>query len=146
MGRKAKSPVARAPKVFGDTSYFYALADPKDEHHVRALVLSREVAAAGASLFTTWDVVVECVTMLRYRLGYAAAARFLWTLEIGLTVFHPSDDDRSRAIESFLSRSRVRALSLCDAISYVVVSRHFDWAPCLAFDSDFAALGLTVWR
>ena len=95
---------------------------------------------------TTWDVVVESVTMLRYRLGFPAAARFLTTLDASLTVFYPSEDDRLHAVEVFLSRSRDKELSLCDAMSYAIVSRHLDWSPCLAFDADFASLGLTVLR
>jgi predicted nucleic acid-binding protein len=82
--------------------------------------------------------------MLRYRLGFQAASKFLIALDTSLVVFRPSEDDRQRAIEIFLRRSRDKELSLCDAMSYVIVSRHLDWAPCLTFDADFAALGLTI--
>ncbi|HVP49506.1 MAG TPA: hypothetical protein VMT32_23090 [Bryobacteraceae bacterium] len=133
-------------RAFGDTSYFYALADSKDVHHSRALELSQEVARFGVEVAATWDVVVESVTMLRYRLGFPAAARFLATLNISLTVLYPTEDDRLHAIEVFLSRSRDKELSLCDALSYAIVSRDLDWAPCLSFDADFAALGLTILR
>lgn len=146
MEKGGRPVLAGVRRVFGDTSYFYALADARDAHHQRALELSGEVSNFGVELATTWDVVVESVTMLRYRLGFAAAARFLAVLDIGLTVLYPSEDDRRHAIAIFLSRSRDRELSLCDAMSYAVVSRHLDWAPCLAFDADFTALGLTILR
>jgi predicted nucleic acid-binding protein len=144
MERSGRSALAGARSVFGDTSYFYALADSKDEHHWRALELSEEVAELRIEVATTWDVVVESVTMLRYRLGFQAASKFLIALDTSLVVFRPSEDDRQRAIEIFLRRSRDKELSLCDAMSYVIVSRHLDWAPCLTFDADFAALGLTI--
>lgn len=35
-------------------------------------------------------------------------------------------------------------LSLCDAISFVVVTTLLGRMPCLAFDEDFRRLGLTV--
>jgi predicted nucleic acid-binding protein len=37
-----------------------------------------------------------------------------------------------------------RRLSYCDALSFVVVRQALDGMPCLAFDRDFRALGLTV--
>ena len=37
-----------------------------------------------------------------------------------------------------------RRLSLCDAISFVVITTLLDRPPCLTFDDDFRALGLTV--
>jgi len=146
MERSGRSALEGARRVFGDTSYFYALADSRDEHHWRAVELSQEVAELRIEVATTWDVVVESVTLLRYRLGFRAAARFLATLDSGLIVFYPSEPDRQRSVEIFLSRSRDKELSLCDAISFVIVSRHLDWAPCLTFDADFAALGLTILR
>ena len=146
MERSGRSALAGARSVFGDTSYFYALADSRDEHHWRALELSEGVAELRIEVATTWDVVVESVTLLRYRLGFQAASKFLAALDNGLIVFRPSEDDRQRAVEIFLSRSRDKELSLCDAMSYVIVSRHLDWAPCLTFDADFAALGLTILR
>ncbi len=142
-GRSALEGVRR---VFGDTSYFYALADSKDEHHRRAIELSQEISGLRIEVATTWDVVVEAVTLLRYHLGFHAAARFLATLDGDLTVFYPSEPDRQRAVEIFLSRSKDKELSLCDAMSYAIVSRHLDWSPCLTFDADFAALGLTIFR
>lgn len=146
MERSGRSALEGARRAFGDTSYFYALADVKDEHHWRAVELSQAVSDLRIEVATTWDVVVESVTMLRYRLGFHAAARFLAALDSDLLVFHPSELDRQRAVKIFLSRSRDKELSLCDAMSYVIVSRHLDWSPCLAFDADFAALGLTVLR
>ena len=62
-----------------------------------------------------------------------------------LTVLQADEDDRIAAIQLFL-RKRDSKLSLCDALSYVVVSAHLDWAPCLSFDADFGAMGLTVAR
>ena len=83
--------------------------------------------------------------MLRYRWTYKAAARFLKGLVPELTVLQPDEDDRIAAIRLFLRKPDLK-LSLCDALSHVVVSTHLDWAPCLSFDADFRAMGLTVVR
>jgi len=51
---------------------------------------------------------------------------------------------RAEAEQIFRRRGRDRRLSFCDAISFVVVTTLLDQMPCLAFDEDFLALGLTV--
>jgi predicted nucleic acid-binding protein len=55
------------PRVFCDTSYFYACADTDDMQHRRALALADEAARRRTQLWTTWDVISETVTLLRYR-------------------------------------------------------------------------------
>jgi predicted nucleic acid-binding protein len=146
MARNGRSAARNARRVFGDTSYFYGLADAADAAHARAVDLSLELLDRGLEVVTTWEVVMESVTLLRYRLSFRAAARFLAAMESAYTVFYPSEADRLQAIRTFLKRSRGRKLSLCDALSHTVVSTHLDWAPCLSFDADFAALGLTLFR
>ncbi len=51
---------------------------------------------------------------------------------------------RAEAEEIFRQHGRSRRLSFCDAISFVVVTTLLDHMPCLAFDEDFRAIGLTV--
>ena len=97
-------------------------------------------------MIATWDVVVELVALLRYRLSFRASEIFLKDVMPGLSVIHPNDAEREAAIAYYLKHSIHRRLSLCDALSYVIVSTRLDWAPCLSFDDDFAAMGLTVVR
>ena len=113
---------------------------------MRAQVISREVLLHGIKVFTTWEIVVESVALLRYRLSFEASKVFLAELVPSFTVISLDEAERRAAIDFYLQRSRGRRLSLCDALSYVVVTTRLDWAPCLAFDRDFAALGLTVVR
>ena len=51
---------------------------------------------------------------------------------------------RAQAVDVFRRYGRERRLSLCDAISFVVVTTLLDRMPCFAFDGDFRRLGLTV--
>jgi predicted nucleic acid-binding protein len=140
------SPVLEgAGRAFGDTSYFFALLNPIDPDHAAAVRIAGQIAIGRVEVFTTWDVISETATLLRYRWTHAAAARFLMRLVPDLTVLQPDEDDRIAAIRLFL-RKRDLKLSLCDALSYVVVSTRLEWAPCLSFDADFRAMGLTVVR
>lgn len=133
-------------RVFGDTAFFYAALSPADPNHSRAREISQQILARGIEVVTSWEVIVECVTLLRYRLGFLASQKFLVRVVPTLSVFYSGEGDRLAAIEFYLKRSKGRRLSLCDAISYTAVSRRFAGCPCLSFDQDFLALGLLVIR
>ena len=136
--------MAIPPHLFCDTSFFYAALDPADAHHERARTLFLEIADARANLTTTWDIVSETVTLARYRMHFPAAIRFLADVRPTLRVVDYGNHVRAEAERVFRQRGQSRRLSLCDAVSFVVVTRLLDHMPCLAFDADFRALGLTV--
>jgi predicted nucleic acid-binding protein len=141
-GREA---AARFPgRVFCDTSFFYACADVHDAFHRPALALAGMAAQRGTQVWTTWDVVAESVTLLRYRHSWAAAVRFLDEVKPGLHVAEYGAGVRSEAEQVFRRHGREHRLSFCDAISFVVVPALLERIPCLAFDEDFRRLGLTV--
>ena len=131
-------------RVFSDTSYFYACADTDDMNHWRALALAGEAVRSGTQVWTTWDVISETVTLLRYRHSSAAAMRFLDGVKPGLHVLDYGAEIRLQAEQVFRRHGRDHRLSFCDAISFVVVTALLDRMPCLAFDEDFRRLGLTV--
>lgn len=130
--------------VFCDTSFFYACLDPKDTNHVRALVLVTESASVGVTFCTTWDIISETVTLLRYRRNFQAALAFLTDVKPGLHLVAYGDRVRQDAEQLFRAYARDHRLSFCDAISFVVVTTLLHHAPCLTFDDDFRGLGLTV--
>jgi predicted nucleic acid-binding protein len=133
-----------ARRLFCDTSFFYACFDPGDVHHERARELLEELSAARASLSVTWDVIGETLTLLRYQRGHRSALQFLDEVKPLLRIVPYGDRVREMAQQVFRRYGRDRSLSFCDAISFVVVTRILRNAPCLAFDEDFRALGLTV--
>jgi predicted nucleic acid-binding protein len=121
------------------------LLNAKDVNHAAALRITKQIRKAQVEVVTSWDVVSETATLLRYRLGYRAARTFLTDALPGLAIFQPSEEDRSSAIRFFLRQQELR-LSMCDALSFVIVSTQLNWVPCLSFDADFGALGLSVVR
>jgi predicted nucleic acid-binding protein len=132
------------PRVFCDTSFFHACLDPSDTHHPQTHELVAAATAAGVAFWTTWDVVSETATLLRYRAGYAAALTFVDVLYPRLRVVEYGAEVRAQALDIFRRYGRERRLSLCDAISFVVVTTLLERMPCFAFDEDFRRLGLTV--
>lgn len=131
-------------RLFCDTSFFYACLDRGDANHARATELVDEAAASAAVFCTTWDIVSETITLLRYRKGFAAALAFLEQVKPHLTIVEYGARVRDEAEAVFRQHGRSRRLSFCDAISFVVVTTLLNHMPCLAFDADFRRLGLTV--
>ena len=136
--------MALPPKLFCDTSFFYACLDPRDVNHRRAKALVEEAAGARNSLWVTWDIIGETVTLLRYRKSFQAALVFLSEVKPRLAIATYGDRLRNEAEQVFRQYGRDHRLSFCDAISFVVVTTLLDDMPCLAFDEDFRSLGLTV--
>jgi len=135
-------PSARA--LFCDTSFFYAALDSRDRDHLLAKELSQAIQEKQIPLITTWEMVVETVTLLRYRYSYRGAITFIDLVLPRLNIFYIDSEARAKALQAFRKLSRDREISLCDAISYVVVTEYLNFMPCLAFDEDFRRLGLTV--
>jgi predicted nucleic acid-binding protein len=132
-------------KAFCDTSFFFASLVPEDVNYERAgdiLVFCKENAL---TLCTTWDVISETVTLLRYRASYKLAVRFLDTVKPALLIVRYDDSVRQAAEKVFRKLGRDKRLSYCDAVSYVVVTSVLGGVPSLSFDKDFRSLGLTVY-
>jgi len=136
--------MALPPRLFCDTSFFYACFDPRDVNHPRAEDLSAEAAASGSTLYVTWDIISETLTLLRYRRSYRATLTFLSEIKPDLHIVNYGDSVRAEAEQIFRRYGRDHKLSFCDAVSFVVVTTLLDDIPSLVFDEDFRTLGLIV--
>jgi predicted nucleic acid-binding protein len=130
--------------VFCDTSFFYACLDRGDANHDHATEMLAEAASSGTTFSTTWDVISETVTLLRYRRSFQSAVAFLTDIKPNVAIVPVSDGVRREAAEVFRRFGRDHRLSFCDAISFVVVTTLLRHLPCLTYDEDFRRLGLTV--
>lgn len=131
-------------RVFCDTGFFYASLARGDRHYDRAGELLEHCHNEGILMFSTWEVVSETLTLLTYRLHPQAAIEFLDTMKPVLSLVPVTDAVLAEAEQVFRRHVRSRRLSFCDAISFVVVTTLLNNIPCLSFDEDFRALGLTV--
>ncbi len=133
-------------RLFCDTSFFYACLDSRDANHDRAQAILIEAASTGTVFSTTWDVISETVTLLRYRQRFQGALAFLTDIKPTLRIVPVSEAVRREAEQVFRRLGRDHRLSFCDAISFVVVTTLPAHSPCLTYDDDFRRLGLTVVR
>lgn len=131
-------------RVFCDTGFLYVRLARGDRHYDRAGELLEQCHHQRIRMFSTWEVVSETITLLTYRLRPQAAVQFLDTIKPELALVPITQPVLSEAEQVFRRRAKTRRLSFCDAISFVVVSTLLDNTPCLSFDDDFKALGLTV--
>lgn len=131
-------------RIFCDTGFFYAALVPGDRHYDRAGELLAECRQARIQLFSTWEVVSETVTLLAYRAHPRAAILFLDSVKPVLSLVPVTEAVLAEAERVFRRQVPSRRLSFCDAISFVVVASLLENVPCLSFDEDFRALGLTV--
>jgi len=132
-------------RVFCDTSFFFASLHPGDTNYDRAGDILAECQEQSVTLHTTWDVVSETVTLLRYRASYKTAVQFLDVIKPALAIVRYDDSVRAAAEEIFKKLSKDKKLSYCDALSFMIITRLLDNTPCLTFDGDFRSLGLMVY-
>lgn len=119
--------------LFVDTSVWYAAADGADRSNERA----REILSAGDRLVTTDHVLLECWTLLRFRIHRAAAEMFWDGLRSGIARIEtvgPADLHAAWAIGRV---SRYQDFSFVDRTSFAVMER-LGLERVASFDNDFA--------
>ena len=130
--------------VFVDTSAWYALADRTDTYHSPAVVIAGRLRAARRALLTTNHVAGESYTLLRARLGHAAAQEFLRRLRASADTqrtFVP--EAWEDAAEALLDQYHDQAFSYVDATSFITM-RRLGLREAFAFDHHFAVAGFIL--
>ncbi len=132
-------------KVFCDTSFFFAALFQDDSNFEKALELPEFCRDNAVTLCTTWDIISETVTLLRYRASYDIALAFLDRIKPSLAIVAYDDSVRAAAEKVFRKFSRDKRISFCDAVSFIVITQLLDNITCFSFDRDFRTFGLPVY-
>jgi hypothetical protein len=131
--------------VFVDTSAFYALADAADQNHRRARTILRSLSRARRPLVTSTYVLNEAVTLVRYRLGHAAAVTLGSTLIASrwCRLIDIGEDLRRAGWEIFVKHAD-QSFSFTDCTSFALM-RAMGLAESFTFDQrDFSAAGFAT--
>lgn len=130
-----------ANQVFLDSAYAIALASRADQHHARAVELSRDVVSHRVRLLTTRAVCFEIANALatvRFRL---VAANVLDGLEASsTTAIVPDSEDLYRQAFDLYRQRPDKEWSLTDCLSFVVMRRH-GLTEALTSDEHFQQAG-----
>jgi uncharacterized protein len=130
-------------RVLIDTSAFFALIAPRDDHHHTALAIQQRLITERWRLYTTNLVLAETHALLLTRLGRPIALRTLQRIDHSTTtIVRSSVTDENRAREIIIQYDD-KDFSLTDATSFAVMERLYI-PHAFTFDRNFTQYGLTV--
>lgn len=127
--------------LFVDTAGWMACADAADPAHQAARAARDQALEEGRLLVTTDYVVDETLTLIRMRLGIAAAEAWWGQVEGSSRVRHESIDAmRAEKARATFFRHRDKDYSLTDCTSFVVM-RELRLKQALTTDRHFRQAG-----
>lgn len=129
--------------ALADTGPLYALVDPHDRHHERARVELERLNRSGRAVVLPSPLLMECYSLVLYRLGVAVAHRWLGEIGRGTGRLEPLSTDVEGASQRLL-RFSDQKITLFDAVLAEVADRL--GTPVWTFDHHFDLLGVEVWR
>jgi predicted nucleic acid-binding protein len=130
--------------LFVDTAGWMACADAADPAHGPARAARDAALEAGQLLVTTDYVVDETLTLIRTRLGIAAAEAWWAQFEGSSRVRHETIDAlRAEKSRSVFFRHRDKDYSFTDCTSFVVM-RELRLKEALTTDRHFRQMGFHV--
>jgi len=132
-------------RVLVDTSALYALANPEDAHHTRALEIHRSLIRRKVNLVLPNFLLAESHTIINRRLGPHAAREFLNVAIQDFEIERVTLEDEWAAHALLQEVSRGKDLSYFDAVA-VSVAERLGAEEIFTFDRHFALLGLTLSR
>lgn len=130
--------------LFVDTAGWAACADGSDPDHARCRAARDHAIESGQTLVTTDFVVDETLTLLRLRLGLAAAEA--WWRQIDGTRrlrWERIDGDRFEKARATFFQHRDKAYSFTDCTSFAVM-RELRLTHALTTDRHFRQMGFQV--
>lgn len=129
--------------VLADSSAYFALADPDEADHTRAVTIVRRLVAERWRVFTTNFIVAEAHALHLNRLGRRVALEFLRRVDHGATTIVRVTEQDERRGREIIERYDDKRFSLTDATSFAVMER-LGLRQAFAFDRDFAQYGFSL--
>ena len=139
--------IADIKRVFIDTSAWIDLMNSNERHHTAAVDFHKSLTPMTLRI-TTWGIVSETYTWIRYHIGYREASRWL-TLKDSfedqgfLQVVCP-DHQMEIGVRKVISRFQDQQLSYVDAFSLALIQSRPDIDAIFAFDHHMSLAGIPV--
>ncbi len=133
--------------VFIDTSAWIDLMNKKERHHAAAVMFNKSLAPMTFRI-TTWGIVSETFTWIRYHIGSREAMRWLTLKESlehqgFLQVVFP-DPQMEVGVRKVIDRFQDQSLSYVDAFSIALIQTRPEIDAVFAFDHHMILAGLPV--
>jgi uncharacterized protein len=130
--------------VFVDTGGWMACADRADPAHSACSAARDATLEAGRTLITTDFVVDETLTLIRFRLGLAAANAWWHQIDRSARLrWERVDNDRFERARSLFFQYRDKDLSFTDCTSIAVI-RELRLTSVITTDRHFHQVGFDV--
>lgn len=130
--------------VFVDTGGWMSCADRADPAHVACAAARDATLEAGRILITTDFVVDETLTLIRFRLGLAAANAWWQQIDGSARLrWERVENDRFERARNLFFQSRDKDLSFTDCTS-IVVMRELKLTTVITTDRHFHQVGFDV--
>ena len=130
--------------VFVDTGGWMACADRADPAHVACTAARDATLEAGRILITTDFVVDETLTLIRFRLGLAAANAWWQQIDGSARLrWERVENDRFERARNLFFQYRDKDLSFTDCTS-IVVMRELKLKTVITTDRHFHRVGFDV--
>lgn len=130
--------------VFVDTGGWMACADRSDPAHLTCMAARDAALEAGRTLITTDFVVDETLTLIRFRLGLAAANA--WWQQIDGSVrlrWERIENDRFERARNLFFQYRDKDLSFTNCTSFAIM-RELRLTTVITTDRHFRQVGFDV--
>jgi uncharacterized protein len=130
--------------VFVDTGGWMACADRSDPAHVACTAARDATLESGRLLITTDFVVEETLTLIRFRLGLAAANTWWRQIDGSARLrWERVENDRFERARNFFFQYRDKDLSFTDCTSFAVM-RELRLTTVITTDRHFRQVGFDV--
>lgn len=139
--------IADIKQVFVDTSAWIDLMNSNERHHTAAVAFHKSLVPMTLRI-TSWGIVSETFTWIRYHIGEREASRWLTlkdTMENQgfLQIVYPDAQMEAR-VRRVLGRYHDQKLSYVDAFSIALMQSRPDIDVIFAFDHHMTLAGIPV--
>ncbi|OGR85760.1 MAG: hypothetical protein A2901_01215 [Elusimicrobia bacterium RIFCSPLOWO2_01_FULL_54_10] len=129
--------------VLADTSALYALINPEDDHHPKAVEIYGSLLQRQVVLVLPNFILAETHTLINRRIGHLAAREFLQKTIQDFNIERATVEDEWTALATLVEGRRSKGLSYFDAIA-VAVAERLGIEEVFTFDRHFKLMGLKV--
>lgn len=130
--------------VFGDTSFFFALAARRDPAHRHAVIAYEKLLRAGTAVVTTDYVVDETLTLTKARIDARTSLALLDRMERSDAIeLKMLTGDRFIVAQQYFRRHSDHGYSFTDCTSFVVMGE-LNLLAALTTDRHFEEAGFEV--
>lgn len=134
-------------RVFVDTSAWIDLMNNNERHHAAAVAFHKSLAPLTLRI-TSWGIVSETFTWIRYHIGDREAIKWLTIKDSlekqgSLQILYP-DSHTEVGVRKVIDRYHDQKLSYVDALSIALIQSRPDIDVIFAFDHHMALAGIPV--